>query len=289
MKTFFFAVFLMLFTTLFALPITVYGQILTRSFPTQAIVQEQTRNASVIVEAHWLKFYRIMTKDSLSYAVYEVKVFKLFKGKISTDTLSVVSYCHRAENTAERCAAGLWRHTIGVFFLHPTDKFNNYIDSKYPQFQFISPFNGFIEEFEEVKPEWLPNIAIYKQRMVEYKKQKDSKNYNYLKNLHLTIANNHKIIEKTVGKKAKVYYDIFSGKHKQKMSRTNKYSDAHKSASQAPIITSFSPISLPGGYLDNNTSLLTIQGSGFGTISDRVYFTNAKKQIANQQKKHKNY
>ncbi|HNI45043.1 MAG TPA: hypothetical protein PK230_10135, partial [Chitinophagales bacterium] len=254
---------------------TASAQLATEQFPTQATVEKQTKDAEVVVEAHWLKSYPIVTKDSLRYAVCEIKVFKLFKGKITTDTLSVVSYCHRAENTAERCAAGLWPYSIGVFFIHSTNKFDDYIDSKYPQYQFISPFNSFIEEFEEVGAELLKNIAQHKQRIEKYKKEGDLLNLNRLKVRYTIITNNHKTIEKAVGKKAKVYYDIFSGKWRRNMSKTNKHSSSQRSASQAPIITSFSPTSLPGGYLDNNTSLLTIQGSGFGLSPGRVYFTNA--------------
>ena len=254
---------------------TTSAQIATEQFPTQATVEKQTKDAEVIVEAHWLKSYPIVTKDSLRYAVCEIKVFKLFKGKITTDTLSVVSYCHRAENTAERCAAGLWPYSIGVFFIRSTNKFDDYIDSKYPQYQFISPFNSFIEEFDEIRPENLSIPPIRKANIKEFRKNKSQLSLEYLVPLRQNMLTLHKNIEKAVGKKAKVYYDIFSGKWRRNMSKTNKHSSSQRSASQAPIITSFSPTSLPGGYLDDNTSLLTIQGSGFGTVTDRVYFTNA--------------
>lgn len=238
--------------------------------PPRTSLEERVKAATTVVEGKIVARNAVQTPEG-TYRVYvTVAVYKIFKGKGIKDTIVIVgneNYKSEKDATSFGFAGYLepadenWVGSksitpgIGFFFvkqLNVTVK----IDTTKPIFQFIQDWNGIYttdQKFAIV----LGKLEDNKRYIVDYDDYK--KNRRVSINTDLIEKDIYKELQQRVGKKYKTVL-------KKKVISSYK-----NSSSTLPNITGYSPQILPAGILTGNQSVLTINGSGFGTHGKIIF------------------
>lgn len=290
MKTFFFTVFLMLFTSMIGhlvLPATVFAQTTTTDTTTknrtpkiittseedipEMSLEERTRRAEVVIEGRITKRFFVPTQDGHYRVAVEVEVYKLFKGKGIKKHIVVLG--NEDYDTDEYKDDDNPYSIKAPDFIHqlkpcPTDEpcYSGFVilflqqpttsgilkKQHYPIFQFIDDNSGRYGSHMEAMG------VVFSERNVPFIVKLDTVDQRNYKRLRQYTGKKFKTL-----KKRKTYIEL------------SKTIRSAYSESQMPIITSTSPDIIASGHSNDQESVLTIHGQNLGTTKKQIFLINA--------------